>query len=189
MNLSTVDDDTTARTDPECAMQRAEHLASLGVRTVLELCVGPSLRELEEAYKQHGIVVTGNDIDERWKHYYPKGSWVIGDALAVEWSTFDAVVFAPPLSRGCSGRREDALRISEVVPSYRSFVDRLSAHILAVLVLPARAKATREDRTELFQLVSSIPCHNVEAIDLTAGRRRVRKYTDLYLIPRYKRAP
>src|SRR5512146_1716358 len=62
-NTSILSDDETARTDPECALQRAENLAVMGVESVLELCVGPSLRVLEAAYAQHGIVATGNDID------------------------------------------------------------------------------------------------------------------------------
>lgn len=184
-NLSRLSDDDTARTDPECAAQRAEHLAALGARSVLELCVGPSLWTMEEAYARHGIRCAGNDLDARWARYHPSGTWLIGDALRVDWSGFDAVVFAPPVTRGCTGRREDALRIDEVVPTYRGFVARPWSGI-RVMVLPARSIATREDRTEYHALLAEIGEPH-EAIPLRAERRRIRKYVDVYYATKEKR--
>ncbi len=181
MNLSRMSDDDTARTDPECAAQRAEHLAILGIETVLELCVGPSLGTLEEAYDRHGITVTGNDIDPRWREYHPKGRLIIGDALLVDPRPFDAVVFAPPLSRGCTGRREDSLSVDEVEPGYTRFLLELLGwgyQGVGVLVLPARALAGGSDREQLQRLLSNIPSH--EVIPLVAGPRRIRKYVDVY---------
>lgn len=182
INVSQVSDSETARTDPECAESRAEHLAMLGVRSVLELCVGPSLRTAEQAYSRQGITVTGNDIDARWQRYYPDGLWLIGDALQVGWSLFDAVVFAPPLSVDCTGKREDALSVNEVFPRYRDFLSRPFAGV-RVMVLPARAIATSADRREMHDLLSSVydDSHDVTVIPLTSGRRRIRKYVDVYI--------
>lgn len=193
LNLSKADDDDTARTDPECAEYRASALAVLGVKSVLELCVGPSLRSAEEAYAKWGITVTGNDIDQRWRQYYPGGKWIMGDALAVDWSPFDAVVFAPPLTHGCTGKREDALRISEVVPRYLDFLSR-PFNGVRVMVLPARAVATSHDRRELHNLLSSVydAYHDVSVIPLTSGVRRIRKYVDVYIynaVPPREAAP
>ena len=177
-NTSRLSDDETARTDPECASQRAENLAILGVRSVLELCVGPSLRVLEEAYARHGIAAYGNDLEGRWVRYHPRGRWVVGDALSVDWSPFDAVVFAPPVTIGCTGRRADALRISEVNPSYGDFMARPYSG-QRVMVLPARAIATSEDRREFHALLSHIHTH-YDVVPLVAERRRIRKYVDVY---------
>lgn len=88
MNISTQDNEKTARTCLECASQRAENLSVLGATKVLELCVGPSLHDLEQEYAKYGITVTGNDIDPRWKDYYPSGKWVIGDARQVKTHGF-----------------------------------------------------------------------------------------------------
>ncbi len=177
LNLSRLSDDATARTDPEAALQRAENLAVLGARSVLELCCGPSLRVLEKAYAQHDITCHGNDIERRWREYYPDGRWVLGDALSVDWSGFDAVVFAPPVTRGCTGRRADALRIGEVFPRYTDFLDRPFDGI-KVMVLPARALATGYDRSEMHALIGG---RSVEIVPLTSGRRSIRKYVDIYL--------
>lgn len=177
-NLSRLSDDETARTDPECASQRAENLAVLGVRSVLELCVGPSLRVLEEAYARHGIVAHGNDLDRRWVRYHPGGRWVVGDALEVDWTPYDAVVFAPPVTRGCTGRRADALRIDQVLPGYREFMARPYSGY-RVMVLPARSIATSEDRREYYALLSAISVP-YDAVPLVAERRRIRKYVDVY---------
>ena len=135
---------------------------------------------LERAYRSFGIEVAGNDVDPRWPASHPRGRWVVGDALAVSWDGFDAVVFAPPLSRGCTGRREDALRVGEVRPAYADFVRRLEReHALGVMVLPARALATRRDRDEFWELMAMVP--HAQVVPLTAGRRRVVKYHDAYL--------
>jgi hypothetical protein len=182
LNLSILDDDRTARTDPDCAFQRAATLGCLGVKSVLELCVGPSLRVLEEMYARYNIVAAGNDIELRWKRYYPEGRWIIGDALTVDWSPFDAVVFAPPVTRGCTGRRDDSLRISEVLPRYTDFLSRPFPGV-KVMVLPARATATSEDRREMHELLASAydATHEVAVIPLKSGRREIRKYVDVYI--------
>lgn len=178
MNLSQLSDADTARTAQEVALQRAENLAILGARSVMELCVGPSLRVLEESYAKHGITVFGNDIDRRWRDYHPRGRWVIGDALAVDWSQHDAVVFAPPLTKGCSGKREDALRISEVFPRYHDFLS-VPYRGIRVMVLPARAMATSADRREMHDLIGD---RIVDVVPLTSGRRKIRKYVDIYIV-------
>jgi len=176
MNISTQDNERTARTCLECASQRAENLSVLGVKKVLELCVGPSLRDLEQEYAKYGITVTGNDIDPRWKDYYPTGKWVIGDARKVKTHGFDAVVVAPPLSKGCSGKREDSLSLDKVFPSYYDF---LSLKVpVSVLVLPGRTLSVREDREQLHKLLACIP-GKVEMVPL---KKKVVKYLDLYVL-------
>ncbi len=178
LNLSTVSDAETARTCAECAEQRAFNLATIGVTRVLELCVGPSLETLEHAYNNFGIHVIGNDIDDRWRRHYPRGGWIIGDALSVGWDGSEAVVFAPPLSRGCTGTREDALQISEIRPSFVDFIARPDYDGIRVMVLPARSLATREDRRQLFELLSKIDVCDI--VPLVAGPRKIRKYVDVY---------
>ena len=183
-NVSSVSDAETARTRPECGLQRARNLAALGVKSVLELCVGPSLGTLAAAYASFGIRTVGNDIDPRWRMFDPRSEWIVGDALDVNWSGFDAVVFAPPLSAGCTGRREDALCVDQVTPSYESFVHRFNQErgIVGVMVLPARATATRDDRTRLWKLLSLVPDGIV--VPLTAGPRKIVKYHDVYMLHR-----
>lgn len=181
-NVSLLPDALTAHTDPECARQRADNLAILGARSVLELCVGPSLRIMEEAYGRHGMTVTGNDIDARWIRHHPEGRWIIGDALTVDPRGFDAVVFAPPLSHGCTGRRGDSLSVCQVTPGYRDFMTSLRRRSYpgqVVMVLPARALAPGYDSTETYDLLAQIGHH--EVVPLYAGRRRIRKYVDVYL--------
>ena len=172
----------TARTCPEAAEQRAEHLAILGARYVLELCVGPSMSTLRPAYARHGIDVRGNDIDDQWK---PD---LLGHCLTINWAPFDTIVFAPPLSVGCTGRRQDALSIDEVMPSYQNFWGRFRfLHKRGVMVLPARAWSTSTDRRQYHQLLARVLCSSrfdVESIPLNAGRRGTRKYIDMYLTPR-----
>lgn len=182
MNVSQFQDANTANTNPSSAIQRAENLAALNVQSVIELCVGPSLSVLEQAYKTFNISVTGNDIEDRWRKFYPNGKWIIGDALKLDTSAFDAVVFAPPLSKGCSGRREDSLSIDEVVPKYIDFLNNLKSDKV-VLVLPGRTLSTRTDRKQYYKLLSNIVSlgFNCETIPLTAGRRSIVKYVDLYL--------
>ena len=186
-NISVVSNDATARTQVGCATQRAEYLTILGTKKVLELCVGPSLKTLETEYNKYDIEVSGNDIDIRWKRYYPAGRWHMGDAFALDYSAWDAVVFAPPLTKGCTGRREDALRINEVRPGYRAFIDVLKRQEyrgIAVLVLPGRAKADPVDRQQYADLISYIWRQNYFMVDecpLSIGARRTVKYTDLYL--------
>jgi len=179
-NKSKFSDDSTARTNIESAKQRAENLSILRAKNVLELCVGPSLKTLSEQYRKYGISCTGKDIDPRWKSYYPKGRWIIGDCFQVDFSTFDAVVFAPPLSKDCSGRREDSLRIEEVTPSYRDFLN--TKFSIGVLVLPARSLSTREDRSEFYHLLSEAKkVGYVSVFESLFGLRNIRKYVELYI--------
>lgn len=186
MNISITTDDRTARTCEECAFQRASNIAQLGARTVLELCVGPSLRELERAYRQFNVEATGNDIDPRWQKYYPQGRWALGDALRLSYEGYDAIVFAPPLTRGCTGTREDSLRVDEVNPSYESFIERftqLPVGVTGVCVLPGRSLATREDRTSTYGLMARTAKKGIvcNLMPLKAGRRQIVKYYDLVL--------
>lgn len=196
-NTSIVAPDNTARTCTAAAEQRAEYLAVLGRRKVLELCVGPSLRVLEATYAQHGISVVGNDIDAQWQHYYPRGVWRMGDCFGIDWTGVDTIVFAPPLSRGCTGERCDALMVDEVFPRYDHFLMELRQRLhygelpelrTAVLVLPGRAEATRDDRaqsralvTSAAQLCSEIGAELPELVPLKDARNRVTKYHDLYI--------
>jgi hypothetical protein len=177
MNTSQYKDEQTARTCEDCAWQRAENLATFGVRRVLELCVGPSLKVLHRVYGEYHIDVTGNDIDRRWETYYPHADWRIGDCFSVDWSGFDAVVFAPPLSKGCSGKREDALTINQVFPRYTDFIRRTFSGVRC-MVLPARTFSTRQDRGEFYNLTFDLPA--IDVVPLTAGNRRIRKYVDVY---------
>lgn len=184
-NLSIVSNEQTAKTNIECAEQRADYLSILGAINVLELCVGPSLKTLETAYNRRGLTVTGNDIDKRWKHNYNKGRWLVGDALTLNYSVYDAVVFAPPLSSGCSGTRKDSLSINNVSPSYYSFLDKLTIDNYSgifVMVLPGRSLSTRFDREQYFQLLYllKIKCRFVESVPLVAGKKKIRKYVDVY---------
>lgn len=186
MNVSSVTSAATARTNKEAAFIRAENLAILGASNVLELCVGPSLETLEKAYSAYGIKVTGNDIETKWKDYYPKGNWLIGDALKQNYNQFDSVVFAPPLSRGCTGKREDSLSIDDVTPSYYKFlfeilIENYTGNI--VLVLPARCMSTKRDKEQLYKLLSFIYNNNLtcDVVQLKCGRRSIRKYVDMYL--------
>lgn len=176
-NTSILHDNLTARTNTESAAQRAEHMYILGVKKVLELCVGPSLRTLEQEYAKYGIKCVGNDIEPRWQKYYPSGEWLIGDCFSVDTTRFDAIVFAPPLSKGCTGKREDSLSIQNVFPSYNSFIERNFPVPLKCMVLPGRSLATKEDRKQFYKLVSSIPRY--ELIPLT--KNNVVKYYDMYI--------
>ncbi len=185
-NLSYVSDGDTARTNREAAFKRAENLALCGASHVLELCVGPSLEVFDAAYGAYGIQVTGNDIDARWKRLYPQGKWLVGDAMEQDYNEFDSVVFAPPLSRGCTGKREDSLQIEKVRPNYYKFLAKVISQNYngnVVLVLPGRVFATRQDRIQFYRLVHVIAKSGFkfEVIELKCGQRRIRKYVDLYL--------
>lgn len=168
-----------ASTRASCALQRAENLAALGSRKVIELCVGPSLGTLEKAYAEFGIQVYGNDINPRWN----KGTrWRIGDALTLPLDEFDTAVFAPPLSVAFSGRREDSLSPGQVTPSYEEFLARPDLPSLCVLVLPGRSYATKRDRTELHKIISLCNKRFDTHVDrLLDHRKRVTKYVDVYL--------
>ena len=164
-----------ATTCPEAAAQRAAHLARLGAQRVLELCVGPSLATLRQAYAAHGLTVTGNDIDPKWQ---PD---LLGHCFTIDWSEHDTIVFAPPLSRGCTGRREDALTIGAIQPRYVDFLRRLNRR--GVLVLPARSWATSADRRAYYEVIACAHAagFTTEPRPLIAGRRQIRKYIDVYL--------
>ena len=179
MNVSTESDDSTARTRTSCAEQRAEHLSMLGSKNVLELCVGPSLKTLEVQYSKHGIQVTGNDLEPRWKAYYPKGKWIIGDARLVSTKGFDTVVVAPPLSKGCSGSREGSLCIDEVFPSYYDFLELDTKNL--VLVLPGRTLSVKEDRKQLHKLLACVAKKNIWTnVEVVPLADKVTKYVDVY---------
>lgn len=187
MNISTVDDNKTAHTSKDIAKQRAENLYSYNIRSVIELCAGPSLKDLEEANSKFNIKTTGNDIDERWKRFYPKGKWIIQDALKIDYQPFDAAVFAPPLSKGCTGKRSDSLEIESVTPSYYSFINEVLKQNyggLSVLVLPARSLSTKKDRSQLYKLLSYVSDSGLsfDLVEMTSKKRNIRKYIDLYLI-------
>lgn len=185
-NISIFEDQKTAHTHTDCAAQRALNVYLLGVKNVLELCVGPSLQDLEKAYNKLQINVTGNDIDSRWQKYYKQGKWIIDDALNINYNSFEGIIFAPPLSKGCSGKREDSLSVDQVNPSYRLFLDKCKEQSykgLICLVLPARSIATSEDRKQFYKLLNYINKNNVEEIEiveLKAGQRKITKYIDLY---------
>ena len=186
MNVPSVTNAETACTNKEAAFKRAENLAMLGASNVLELCVGPSLEVLETAYHSFGIEVTGNDIESKWKVYYPEGNWIIGDALKQDYNPFDTIVFAPPLSKGCTGKREDSLSIKDVTPTYYKFlfgalIRKYAGNI--VLVLPARCLSTKKDREQLYRLLAFVSQNKLtfEMIELKCGRRKIRKYVDVYL--------
>lgn len=184
LNVSTVQDDVTARTVENVALKRAENLKSMGCSNVIELCVGPSLRTLEEYYNRVGIQVTGNDIEHRWKEYYPEGNWIIGDSLKVDCSQYDAVVFAPPLSKGCSGERCDYLSIEEVIPSYYDFIESDPQSDIIVLVLPGKTFSVQKDRKEYHKLLSylySKGYKDIQSKEMKGNRNRVTKYVDVYI--------
>lgn len=176
-NISKYSDLQTANTNLACAIQRAENLFILGSKKVLELCVGPSLQRLEAEYKKFGISCSSNDIDPRWKDFYPQGKWHIGDALSLDVSEYDTLVFAPPLSQGCSGRREDSLSLDRVTPSYEDFLEAYKDFKgTKVLVLPGRTLSLRDDRNKLHKLLSGI-----EHYDVVPLRNKIVKYVDIYI--------
>lgn len=188
MNLTKVAKNKTARTNLASANQRAAYVAAKGHNHVLEMCVGPSLRQLERCYRWHGVQVQGNDIDSQWKEYYPQGKWLLGDALHLkeqyDLSAFDMLVFAPPLSRGCSGTREDSLMIEDVNPSFYDFVknyNNIDKNI--ILTLPARSLATVKDKAQLYKFLSFLSENfwKYELIPLYCEKKKVRKYLDIYL--------
>lgn len=180
-NLSKYKNGNTAKTCEECAAQRAEYLATLNVKTILELCVGPSLKVLEKHYRNYNLEVTGNDIDLRWKRYYPSGNWLMGDALSIYYK-HDAVIFAPPLTRGCSGRRADALQIFDVLPKYTDFLTKIhNFNGIAILVLPARAWATKWDREQYHHLLHIISAKGFEFEIKPLVKDGIRKYIDLLI--------
>lgn len=151
-NLSLYSLSDTASTNAQVAKQRAAHFASLGIKDVIELCCGPSLQVLSQAYRYQGIRCVGNDIDPRYAVEEPLLGWKLGDCFDIE-ITEEMVVFAPPLSRGCSGKREDALSIFEVRPGYAQAVTHFKSKYLT-LVLPGKTLSLKQDKSELYKLLS-----------------------------------
>lgn len=155
MNISKFSDNKTAKTNITTAKQRAEFFNSLGIKSVIELCVGPSLKYLENEYSKYNIETFGNDIDKRWKEYYRNGKWIIGDCFNITIPNVDAIVFAPPLSIGCSGKREDSLSIDNVFPRYDDFLKVYQGYNkLKVCVLPGRTLSTKEDRKQYYKFIA-----------------------------------
>lgn len=179
LNISSYSDIKTARTCQVCARQRAENLSILGAKTVLELCVGPSLSMLEKEYSRVGISVVGNDIDFRWKNHYPNGQWIIEDArkLVESHNNFDALVVAPPLSRGCSGKREDALLLEEVTPSYYDFINK--RYGITVYTISAKTYVLKQGREQLYKFLACLE-GKVE-VDCLRSKGTI-KYVDVYQI-------
>ena len=186
VNISRYSDGETANTNYRCALQRAVSVHGAlgpGRKSILELCVGPSLPALNNVYKSiMDVDVWGNDIDPRWN----KGSnWLPGDAIKVfkaNHHRFDAVVFAPPLSRECSGERGDSLQIFDVRPGYYAFTSaamEVGFNGIMVLVLPGRSLSTKDDRRQFFHLKQVLEkTHTVKEFPLVDG---CTKYVDLHL--------
>ncbi len=185
MNTSKLSDYATARTNIESSQQRAENIYILRCKNVLELCCGASLKVLEKSYKKLEISCTGNDIEERWRNYYEQGNWLMGNCLQLDLTKFDCIVFAPPVTEGCTGKRIDSLSIEQVNPSYYDFIDTYK-HLkkTLVLVLPSRSIATNYDRKQYYKLLDYVSKYfTYSVIGLTEGRRKIRKYVDVYLTP------
>ena len=186
-NISNFQDNLTASTNITSAKLRAENLYSLGAKEVLELCVGPSFEILKKAYETYGINFFGNDIENRWKKYYPDSSWFIEDCTKLDFSQFQSVVFAPPLSVGCSGKREDSFRINQVNPNYYFFPFSSKLPEISVLVLPARSLSSKLDRGEFFKfysfLVKKFSNKNIEVFQsgIQKSHRFIRKYLEIYI--------
>ncbi len=104
---------------------------------------------------------------------------LIGDCFSINYNPYDVVVFAPPLSKGCSGKREDSLSINQVTPSYYDFIKLRKEK--AVLVLPGRSKATKQDREQYYTLITQLYYHNINFIVVPLINKVV-KYYDVYLI-------
>jgi hypothetical protein len=111
---------------------------------------------------------------------------VTEDALAIPLRDYDAVVFAPPLSRGCSGRREDSLAVKNVTPSYWDFIGSLHHRAgprttTVVFTLPGRASVLRADRAAMHELVARLwDAWGPVSIEPRRDERgRVVKYVDL----------
>ncbi len=183
-NLSKYKDFETANTHCSIASKRAANIAQFKKKDILELCVGPSLSTLEKEYKKLGLNVTGNDIEFRWKKHYPNGKWLIGNCFDIDWNPFDMIVFAPPLSKNCSGKREDSLMIESVNPSYYDFIKKLNKekNKSAIIVLPARSISTKYDRNQYYKLLSFIQRnnYNIKPIEMK-DNKNIRKYIDVFI--------
>ena len=177
-NISLYDVNLTANTCTSCAQQRAFNIHTIYTpKTVLELCVGPSLPILERYYNSYNINVIGNDIDKKYLKQSP--NMIIGDCFTINYSKSNVVVFAPPLSKGCSGKREDSLSIEQVTPSYYDFLKIRNSK--CVLVLPGRSKATKRDRVQFYKLICYLHSNSIDFI-VTPLVDRVVKYYDVYIL-------
>ena len=180
----------TAKTHELCLQQRIQNVKSIfpEVNFVLETCAGISSVKIAKAYKEAGYQISTNDIDSRYKKHEP--NMIVGNALTLDFSSYDLVVFAPPLSKGCSGRREDSLSIYEITPSYESFLDR-AFHFKNLkgvgLVLPGKTFSSASDTAQFYQLIRSIyfgfasfyPSATYHQRELKV--KGCTKYVDLYL--------
>jgi len=175
-NVSYYPVEVTANTKKGIAEQRAENLDILNATNVIELCCGPSLSVLGSAYNEYDIKVTGNDIDPRYEGYAPDYPWLIGDCFEVDTKQYDFIVFAPPLSKGCSGRREDSLSIFDVTPSYLDALDCFKDQNLC-LTLPGKSLSTSKDRAEFYKLLSLIN----RPFEVVLLKQKVTKYIDIYI--------
>lgn len=197
-NTTVVSRDATARTQAACAQQRAENvrfvLDVLGhhdCARLIELCVGPSYEVLRAAYENVRIECWGNDIDPLWERR-ETSRWITADALHIVRSLddmkhrFDVVVFAPPLTVGCTGLRHDLLMIDDVTPRFDAFIEQLDVWFktvkFAILVIPGRARSTKEDRCQLHKLTSRI----IRQFDVIDFELKVgcTKYIDMFVFPR-----
>jgi hypothetical protein len=173
-NITTVELHKTANTCLGAAEIRAQLVAGLGVKKALELCVGPSNQVMKDAYRRYGIDCIGNDIDSRWN---PD---ILGDCLEIDYQG-RYVIFAPPLSRGCSGTREDSLSPMQVQPGFINFINTARARKLnrAMMVMPARSLSTRQDRTELHKILNHAHKmgYGTDIVECLVGVRQIRKYT------------
>ncbi len=89
-------------------------------------------------------------------------------------------MFAPPLSKGCSGKREDSLSPLSVQPSYFSFLESFKKSNInqAIMVLPGRSLSTKQDRREAhFVMNKASEVGIVKAHPLVV--KGVLKYLDL----------
>lgn len=181
---------STATTNQDCIDQRIQNIkrAFPSSLKIIETCAGISSVFLKESYREAGFHITTNDIDPRYQRY--EKDMVIGDVLSLDFSSYDVVVFAPPLSRGCSGNREDSLMIEEVRPSYREFLANtiFLENLQGIcLVLPGRTFSTARDKEQFYSLVSCIynlfSSHqpNGQAFEKKLVVKRCTKYVDLYL--------
>mgnify|MGYP001586547743 CR=1 FL=1 len=184
-NLSIFPVNETATTSSCIAHQRAENMFSFGRKNVIELCVGPSLKCLQKSYENFDIKVTGNDIEKRYEKSFSEGKWIIGDCFSFSFEKYDGIVFAPPLSRNCSGKREDSLCIDQVNPSYNKFLEKIKKDAkdkTYVLVLPGRSLSLKEDRKQFHKLLDNVlrRGYNLETVEMKCNKG-ITKYIDLYI--------
>jgi len=178
MNTSTYTLEKTAYTIDNIAEQRARNIKKIfNPRNVIELCCGKSLNILKKHYQKQGIKIYGNDIDEKYLEINPE--LVIGDCLKIKHNKFEVCVFAPPLSKGCSGKREDALSIEEVEPSYYDFINLNLDKFL--LVLAGKTFSIRKDRNQYYKLLNYLDSKGYIVEIIPLKYKKINKYIDLYV--------